>query len=408
MKKITPESRIEIMQPNEDRNLAERGQSPQDVRDVARQLLGEASFATALFEPSTAVSLSRVSADSELWRFDEQVSRALFAHSSASRVTVKRSLMAPILRRIAKARLRELVLSVGPESRDASCARMKAYRTWEVNPLDWETSDTWKESPLEIALSSASDPVVLLTPDQFRACGLIELVRAAGRVLGSCDGDALADDFMRLVIDTCDGEKSSIPALNGGFIEHAQDVNRKARESLDGPSQLLAVTVLAAWLRMSHLGARLSSLDRLSLWGEFFDGQRYGARPDLVGEGWALSDEDSAAVMTRMHFRGPYKDFIPWREVPGGIPLVFAGLAAELLRLATNRCGILDQVSEAFDLPEPGESWDLRKAKERNQVDPQDNRILLQLRERHSSLVGQPVACCYRVQLFESLVDKPD
>lgn len=396
------------MQPNEDRNMAERGQSPQDVRDVARQLLAEASFATALFEPSTAVSLSRVDADSELWRFDEQVSRALFAHSSASRVSVKRSLMAPILRKIAKARLRELVLSVGPRSRDASCARMKTHRTWEVTPLDWETSDTWKESPLEIALSSASDPVVLLTPDQFRACGLIELVRASGRVLGSCDGNALADDFMRLVIDTCDGEKSVIPALNGGFIEHAQDVNRKARESLDGPSQLLAVTVLAAWLRMSHLGARLSSLDRLGMWGEFFDGQRYGARPELVGEGWALSDEEVTPVVNRMHFRSPYKDYVPWREVPGGIPLVFAGLPAELLRLATNRCGILDQVSEAFSLPKPGEPWDLRKAEERSHVDPQDNRILLQLRERHTSLVGQPVACCYRIQLLESMVNKPD
>lgn len=316
--------------------------------------------------------------------------------------------MAPILRRIAKARLRELVLSVGPESREASCSRMETYRSWNVTPLDWDTPDTWEESPLEIALSSASDPVVLLTPDQFRACGLIELVRASGRVLGSCDGDALADDFMRLVIDTCDGDERVIPALDGGFIAHAQDLDRKARESLDGPSQLLAVTVLAAWLRMSHLGARLSSLDRLGLWGEFFDGQRYGGRPELVGEGWKLADEENIEVSDRMHFRGPHKNEIPWREVPGGIPLVLAGLAAELLRLATNRCGILDQVSEAFHLPEPGESWDPRKAEERSQVDPQDNRILLQLRERHSSLVGQPVACCYRIRLLQSMVDDPD
>lgn len=392
------------MKPNEERKIPDGTQDPPAVREVAKELLGEVSFATALFEPATAVSLSRVPTDAELWKFDEEVSRALFAQHAAARVSISRSILAPILRKVARTRVRELMLSVVPESRDATRNRAEIAASWNLQPLDWSSEDTWELSPLEIALSSTQEPgVVLLTPDQYRACGIIEVVRAAGRVLGSCDGDSLADDFMRLIIAASDEDESVVSAVAGGFVDHAREETRAVGKKLDGPSQLLAVTILASWIRMSRLGVRLSSLDRLALWGEFFDGQVYGARTDLIGEAWDLSDEEQRATADRMDLKGDKGYKIPWMEAPGGVPLVFVGIAAELLRLAINRCGILDQVSEGFSVSDPMDTgqWEIPSAP--GHVNTQADRILVQLRDRHNYLVGQPIAKCRKLRLLKNL-----
>lgn len=397
-----------VMQPNEERPILDAGQKPQDVRLVARNLLGEVSFATALIEPSTAVSLCRNKADADLWRFDDSVGRSMFAQSAAARITIRRSLLAPLFRCVAKSRVRELQVTVSPESRDATISR-QALAAKFPGLLDWDTDQTWEESPLEIALSPRLDHSVMLTPDQFRACGIIELVRASGKVLGSCDGDALATDFMNLILDTSEGRSGVIDELDGGFLKHAIDPDREEPPALDGPLQLLAVTVLAAWLRMSRLGVRMSSLDRLVVWGDFFDGKHYGVVPDLVGEVWKTTREEREDSIARMDISGPLKSTTPWFETLGGSPLVFAGLPAELVRMATNRCGILDEVSDGFSIPEAGEGFlDALPEHSDGEGNPSADRILLQLRDRHSYLVSGPLGCVRKIRLEETLETKQD
>lgn len=401
-----PQLRSEALQPNEDRLIADGTQKPQEVRKVARDLLGEVSFAAALIEPSTAVTLCRNKSDADLWRFDESVGRAMFAQSAAARITVKRSLLAPLFRFVARRRVRELQVSVGPESRDATASRRVLAKQFP-GLLDWDTDETWEESPLEIALSPRRDKSVMLTPDQYRACGVIELVRASGKVLGSCDGDALAIDFMNLIMDTSEGQLSAIHELDGGFLEHATRQDRCSPAPLSGPLQLLAVTILASWLRMSRLGVRMSSLDRFEIWGDFFDGQHYGAIEELVGEVWKTKPEEREEALSRMDITGPLKDTTPWFETLGGSPLVFVGLATELVRLATNRCGILDEVSEGFSIPEAGEGH-LEPLPEHSDepVNPSADRILVQLRDRHSYLVSHPLGCVRRIRLEKTLAPK--
>lgn len=389
-----PKDRREILS---EPHTPQRSQDPAEVRELARELLSNASFASSLFDPATAASLTRLRPDVELWRYDEKVGRAIYSHSAAARLTVKRSILAPLVRRAARIRMRALEVEVASRSREASEQRIATIEE-TPNFLDWASGGTWDQTPIEAAFSRELAGAVLLTPDQFRGCGVVELVRASGQVLGRCDGDNLVNAFLRLIIDLGTDSKLETLSVGDDFYDFANDPKAELLPPLSGPQRMLALTILSAWIRMSRLGVRLSGLDRLRRWGDFFDGRQYGAPAELVGESWKLSDIESQLTVTRMDLSGPLKDGIPWIEQSGGVPLIVVGIAAELFRQAINRCGILDQVSPGFALPE----GDPPKASGAS-IDPSSDRIIVQLRERHGFWVSQPIGCCRRVLLAEKL-----
>lgn len=411
---------------NAERSITEPGQVPAEVIEVARGLLSEVSFAMSLLDPATAVSLTRGRADAKLWQVDEDFARSMFASSAAGRVTMRTSILAPLFRRIAKYKRRELEVAIGPESRDASERRsllqLRAQRAglawldWTVNSTVWPVDDEGEpRTPIDIALSVITPHAVLLTPDQYRASGVIEAVRAAGKLVGDCDGDGLAHRFMKMILDfggasrvDCDGHVEAAEAdpslVEGGFLTRALASSFDApAELLSGPEQHLAMTILAAWLRMSHLGVRLSSLERLRDWRRFFDGWTYNAPESLVGEAWRMSESELERSLKRMTLVGPMKDANPWHVAASGTPLVFVGIAAELIRFATIRCGILDTVSDGFFVPEPGEitGEDFSEALD-GQSAPKADRLLLQLRHRHSALVSTTLGCCRDIALVQN------
>lgn len=445
-----PQERKRTLKPNATRSLAQSGQDPDEVRAVARALLDEAGYASTLMDSSTAIVLSRVASDRDLWLEDNKAMESMCRYAVIDRTSVKDHPLAPIARWLARVKLRESLAGIKPETRRATQARHDMKSRISASDRVWLDSDTpvskWPKTasgqavtPLQIAVDSETEYAVSFNPYQFQAAGIIELVRASGKALGSCDGDALAERFQLMILafggikaSISDNEKidltplvASDELLTGGFLRAAVSGNFSTSEPyrsistgylkrasggewwpLSGPDQLLAINILAAWLRMSTLGVRLSSWETLAAWREFFDGTSYGVNDDLVGVSFILDDVDAQESMSRYQLHGEWASGqrVPWFEREGGSPVVFMGIAAELLYLATKACGILDFVSEDFIIPTSEEEFvalTASKSAVKNRLGQHHfgNYKLIQLRRIHRLIVDNPQGCAKGVSL---------
>ena len=171
---------------------------------------------------------------------------------------------------------------------------------------------------------------------------------------------------------------------------------------LSGPDQMLAVTILAAWIRMSRLGVRLSSFENLDSWRGFFDGQNYGYDFRLVGQGWLLPPEESQEVANRYRFF-PYwheKSEPPWLAERGGTPLIFVGIAAKLLDEAVRSLSVLDKIPDDFDFPDDDSEESVEEFRHLDS-DPTPDRNLLELRRLRDRIISAPIGSAYELALVD-------
>lgn len=343
----------------------------------AAHLLAEVSFAAALYAPTTAVSLSRSLADRVLWRDDERTMQTLYAQSEVNRAGAKDSILAPIARYAAKTSAQRTMRRTKTSSEVATLARKSVFFQMSQEDsshrwVDYNTStDEWPKNadgtdkaPIQLALEPSHGWAEILSPYQFQACGIIEMVRSAGSIIGLCDGDNLAQEFMKTILafggeteaQTVSGSEAlrdDFSLLAGGFIMKAANGWDRPSEPLTGPQQHLAVTILAAWLRMSMLGVRLTAVNRLRDWENWFDGVHYGHREEWIGEVWRMDEATAAEALNRIELQGKWANpskngQLPWQEKEGGSPNVFVGIASGLVDLATKNTGVYRDVSDGF------------------------------------------------------------
>ena len=354
--------------------------------EQAARLLAEASFAAALYAPTTAVSLSRSLSDRVLWRGDERTMHQLHAQSEINRAGAKDSILAPIMHRVVISSANQAIRKVKAHSEAATISRRDIFFNASADDaahqwIDYNTPvDQWPKdadgvdkSPIQLALEPSQGWVELLCPYQYQACGVIEMVRAAGTVIGICNGDNLAQEFMKMILafggettaETVDGEESlraNISLLAGGFVMKAANGWDKVSSPLTGPQQHLAMTILAAWLRMSMLGVRLTAINRLKDWETWFDGVHYGQREEWIGQVWSMNETESAEALNRTELQGKWANpskngQLPWQEKEGGSPNVFVGIAAALLDVASSKTGLYRDVSDGFFLIYQEDEW---------------------------------------------------
>lgn len=429
---------------------------PSRMRSELSELLREASFAVSVGTRESILSLTRLESDVEIWEKDLEVMDSLFTYASITRVGLGRSLLAPLARTLSRREMREVSASLKPASRTATAKRMShagslapsstlcdPHRTEQVF-LDHRTSHAnWPKvndrdlTPLEIALSKTTDYAVSLTAYQWEAVAIIETVRAAGRVVGKRDADTLANQFQLMILAYGGVETAQIDddsglqdvrlgrlisddsLLRGGFIQAALDgtvfdlepfsrldnlvlASGRGWWPLSGPDQMLAVTILAAWIRMSRLGVRLSSFETLDSWRGFFDGRRYGCDFDLVGQGWLLPLAESWEVSNRYRFfpRWYEKTEPPWMAERGGSPMIFVGIAAKLLDEAVRSLSVLDKIPDDFDFPDDDSEESVEEFRHLDS-DPGPDRNLLELRRLRDRIVSAPTGSAYELALVE-------
>ena len=405
--------------------------------EQAVRLLAEASFAAALYAPTTAVSLSRSLADRALWRDDEKIMRALHAQSEVNRATTKDSILVPMLRSIVRSSSKRTIKSAKECSAAATASRRdiffnansdhSTHRWVDYNtPVDeWPKDENGVDkSPIQMALEPSQGWMELLCPYQYQASGVIEMVRAAGTVIGICDGDNLAQEFMKMILafggetvaETVDGEEplsADISLLAGGFIMKAANGWDKPSSPLTGPQQHLAIAILAAWLRMSTLGVRLTALNRLQDWENWFDGIHYSGREEWIGEVWSMNDADSAEALNRVELQGKWANpsrngQLPWQEREGGSPNVFVGIASALLDIASTKTGVYRDVSDGFfqvfqedEWKMPEHRFDLPKSVENDNI--VNDKIAIQLEKIRGELVNATNGAVKSIRLLEHL-----
>lgn len=429
---------------------------PSRMRAELQAVLREASFAASVGSAESIRSLTRLPSDVDIWDHDSEVMDSLFTYSSISRVRVGRSLLAPLARFLSRRELREVTGSLKPRSRVATSrrsalaagmgrgrVRVGNERQWldhNTAQAVWPTENGQDLTPLQIALSDSPDYAVSLSAYQWEAVAVIETVRAAGRVIGSRDADTLANQFQLAILAYGGMETARIDdqsgvqrvrlsrlinddsLVSGGFVQAALDgsvfdlepfshLDEMTRASghgwwpLTGPDQMLAVTVLAAWLRMSRLGVRLSAFENLEAWPMFFDGVRYGYVPELVGQGWLLPNEEIKRTVDRYTFFENWLDEprAPWIAQRGGTPMVFVGIAAKLLSEAIRAVSVLDKIPDEFSFPEnDAEAKVFRRAEESLFGEAQPDRHLLELRRLRDRFVATTTGCAYEVRLLKN------
>lgn len=429
---------------------------PSRMRSELSELLREASFAASIGTKESIRSLTRLESDVEIWEKDLEVMDSLFTYSSITRVGLGRSLLAPLARALSRREMREVSASLKPAARTATAKRMAhagslapsatlgdPLRTEQVF-LDHRTSHAnWPKvndrdlTPLEIALSKTTDYAVSLSAYQWEAVAIIETVRAAGRAVGKRDADTLANQFQLMILAYGGVETAQIDddsglqdvrlarlisddsLLRGGFIRAALDgsvfdlepfsrldnlvlASGRGWWPLSGPDQMLAVTILAAWIRMSRLGVRLSSFENLDSWRGFFDGRRYGSDLNLVGQGWLVPLAEAWEVADRYSFF-PYwgeKAEPPWLAERGGCPLIFVGIAAKLLDEAVRSLSVLDKIPEDFDFPDDDSEESVEGFRHLDS-DPGPDRNLLELRRLRDRIISAPIGSAYELALVD-------
>lgn len=423
---------------------------PSRMRDELSEVLREASFAISIGSRESIRNMTRLESDVEIWERDAEIGDSLYTYSSLSRVGLGKSLLAPIAKFLSRRELRELNASIKPATRRATQKREtfahslghtpgRGERVWldhRTDGSDWPSKDGVHLTPLEIALSTSAEYAVSLSAYQWEAVAIIEVVRAAGRVLGSRDPDALANQFQLMILGYGGTQAQEVAETGypfnlvslirenhlarGAFVRAAIEgtvsdlepfsiLDRLEHSSargwwpLSGPDQMLAVTILAAWIRMSRLGVRLSSRQTLEAWPLFFDGLSYGYVPELIGEGWLLDPEENRATSRRYTFFSSWDTSVdpPWVKERGGTPMIFVGIAAKLLSEAIHKVSVLDAIPDDFVLPaddSPEEVAQFKKAKA-SQRNP--DRSLLELRRIRDRLTDNPMGCAYEVQLLD-------
>lgn len=432
---------------------------PSQMRDELHEVLREASFAASVGTPESIRSLTRLKSDLDIWDHDREVMDGLFTYSSLSRVGMGKSLLAPVAKMLARRELRAVTSSIKPETRVASARRVAhaasmapssslsdpelTERVWldhTASQSNWPSRDGVDLTPLQVALSSSTRYAVSLTAYQWEAVSVIETVRAAGKVIGNLDGDQLANQFQLMIlayggIETARDDDSmesmsvrlrpliySDLLVQGAFIQGAvqgsletfepySDLDELVTPSgrrwwpLSGPDQMLAITILAAWIRMSRLGVRLSSHQTLEKWRAFFDGTSYGYDSTLVGKGWLLPMEEALDSARRYTFFNCWNSSVepPWLSDRGGTPMVFVGISARLLYEAVKKVGVLDKIPDDFVLPTHDKQKSVsgfRPSPQSEEPDP--DRQLMELRRLSERISSSPVGCAYEVRLLKA------
>ena len=429
---------------------------PSRMRSELSELLREVSFAASIGTHESIRSLTRLESDVEIWEKDLEVMDSLFTYSSITRVGLGRSLLAPLARALSRREMREVTASLKPASRTATNKRSshvaslapsstlcdphrtdRAFLDHQTSHANWPKINDRDLTPLEIALSTSPDYAVSLSAYQWEAVAIIETVRAAGRVVGKRDADTLANQFQLMILAYGGVETAQIDddsglqnvrlgrlvsddsLLRGGFVQAALEgtvfdlepfsrLDTLVRASgrgwwpLSGPDQMLAVTILAAWIRMSRLGVRLSSFENLDSWRGFYDGQRYGSDFNLVGQGWLLPLPEALEVANRYRFF-PYwheKSEPPWLAERGGTPLIFVGIAAKLLDEAVRSLSVLDKIPDDFDFPDDDSEESVEEFRH-IESDPGPDRNLLELRRLRDRIISAPIGSAYELALVE-------
>ncbi|MDD2326105.1 MAG: hypothetical protein PHW63_08935 [Alphaproteobacteria bacterium] len=365
---------------------------PNTAKDFAADLLSQISYATALTNPATSRALASLPSDVDLVVEDERAGEAMYANAAVRTVPVSVSLAAPIVKAIAKRRDQgvkenyERVSQIAGRKRLQHVSRIIAsggtYLTWDAFEVTWPREGRLDCFPLDIHLSEAAT-VVALNPYQIQACGYAELIRACGDVIGNGNGEWLVDQYLRMIL-TLSGVKGrggdrlrGEELLSGEFLRLAQSREPvpEVWEPLPGRSRMLAITVLAAWLRMARLGVDLLNFDRLEAWDKYFDGTLYSANQREIGEIW--SQRDPRGTYERSDFwYGTSK--APWHVESSGSPVVVVGIAGEILKFAIAAVQPIGYVPDNFDIHEG--------ARERS-FDFSD-RILVQLRNHYREISG--------------------
>lgn len=379
---------------NSERSLDEPGRDPREVRQVAEGLLNQVAYAATLTNTATARGLATLQSDVDLHIDDMAAGEAMHAHAAVQSLPAKLSILSPIIKAVSKRRNGAVRNSYERRGQEASRRRLQYvqrlhaeghyYMTWRTTEVSWPRRSKADLVPLDLHIG-AGDPVLALNPYQIQACGVIEVVRAAGAVLGSCNGDWLADQYMRMILALAGiggrgGDREwGREMVAGGFAEMAatpQD-NLEEWDGLPGRSQLLAITVLAAWLRMGRLGVDMFRIEHLEEWQTFFDGTLYGSE-DYAGEIWKISPAGVAPYERSEFWLGSTRH--PWEVEAGGSPVVPIGIAGETLRLAIAEVEEIGLVPDDFD-PEDDCDRDFDRS----------SKILLQLRRHYREIAGVPV-----------------
>lgn len=344
-------------------------------QEKVEKLIAEVAFSEILVSEDSVKTISPSFSDVKLMEYEQKLVEALASDQAVARLRWTQAPFAPLLRLGTKKLADDLLRPYKQEVHQASVHRKGAqarYRldcdrggvlSQKVESLTWPFNSSGKPvSALEAVGTTSFYPRFIppMTPDQFRAIGLIELVRASGKFRrpGGKTGDELADIFCALVIGfsgsplTKAGYRLALPdswlQIDFSNMCRGLEVTDEAKESLEVMKDLLyengslkggyvylAVTILAAWLRMSRLGVRLSSRERLSQWSKFFDGVNYGDNTRLIGEAWRMSTKDAEETAKRFNLSPPWREMDlgspPWLTPKGGVPLIFYGLAMDSL-----------------------------------------------------------------------------
>lgn len=423
---------------------------PSRMRDELTEVLREASFAASIGSRESIRNLTRLESDIEIWERDTEIGDSLFTYSSLTRVGLGKSLLAPVAKFFSLRELRQLNASIKPATRQATQKREtfahslgstpgRGERVWldhRTSPSDWPCEDGVHLTPLEIALSTSAEYAVNLSAYQWEAVAVIEIVRAAGRVIGSRDPDALANQFQLMILGYGGTQTQAVgetgyplhlvnlikddhlargalvrAAVEGtvselepfASLDRLEHTSSRGWWPLSGPDQMLAVTILAAWIRMSRLGVRLSSTETLEAWPQFFDGLRYGYVPELVGQGWLLDPDENRATSRRYTFFSSWDTSVdpPWMIERGGTPMIFVGIAAKLLNEAIHKVSVLDAIPDDFVLPDDDSPEEVNQFKKVDCSQRGPDRSLLELRRVRDRLSDSPMGCAYEVQLLD-------
>lgn len=366
--------------------------NPADLKPEAVRLLAQVAFAVALTDPETARKESHVESDVELHIDDEVAGETIYTNALVDGVTMKDSLVAPLVRLLAGRRSKSVKANYQRRSQKAARDRLEhaeALEGTEKVYLTLRSTRTFPAtrgrflSPLEIHWSSGPRSLAL-SPYQLQACGVIEIVRASGALVGPGDGDWLADQFMRMVIDLS-GEGSwedGAKAIYGGFLSMIEKTNEIDKEwtGLDGRGQLLAVTVLASWIRMSRLGVLLASKDRMGGWRSFFDGTLYGVKTSWLGEIWDVKAKKETPYELAEPWRA--KTEPPWIAKSSGSPVPVIGIAGEILKMAIVKIQAFGMAPDDFVIEaETEQSPDYEES----------SRILVQLKRAYREIAESPI-----------------
>lgn len=397
--------RKDKLTPNNKRSLDETGFNPAELKPVATELLSDVAYAMTLATPATARAISTLPSDSEISVDDEAAGEIMYANSAVQAISFKTSVIAPLVKFFAKRRDSRVKSDYEYRSQLAGRKRLqhiahlqnagRNYLTWRTTEVEWPSRAGSPISPLELHLTDGANSVSL-TSYEIKASGYIELVRACGKVVGSCNGDWLADQYMRMILTLsgldshhADRERAA-DLLNGGFIKLARETEQCDYTPLSGRDQHLAMTILASWIRMSRLGVDLSNFSRLEAWRLFFDGTIYGSNHRLIGEIWTSRSKRARTYTTSEQWDGLGKP--PWLVESSGSPVVVIGIAAELLRIA------ITQVQSIGFVPDDA---DPKKCALDERHYEMSDKILTQLKRHYRDISGSSVGSVTSVLLTQ-------